>query len=122
MFKELFTESTVDDMTIKGLQMLKKSSAVVKNSAVVYGNEIYFEVKTTKQALRLSKSKVQDFIGNGDDQILGFGGGDASGFYDEYKRRILGNPDAKAYVSVRFKTENIPQEYIKAAGARKNNV
>jgi uncharacterized membrane protein len=76
MFKEMFTGITesVDEVTIKGLEKLKRSSAVVKNSGVVYGDDIYFEVKSTKQALRLSNSNLQDFIGNGDDTIIGFGG------------------------------------------------
>jgi serine protease inhibitor len=124
-FKEefgLFTENTeVDETTLEGIKKLKKSSAIVKNSAVIYDNTIYFEAKSTKQAIRLTNSKIADMIGHNDDNVIGLGGGAADGYYDKYKRDILGNPDAKAYVKIEFKRDTkIPDEYIKAAGAKKS--
>jgi hypothetical protein len=116
-FRELFTEGNVDKNTVKGLEMIKNHKGIVKNSAVLADNEMYFEAKSVKQALSIVRSNIQDYIGNSDNNVVGMGGGAID--QDDYIREVLGNDNAKAYIKVEFKTSDIPNEYITAAGAKR---
>jgi hypothetical protein len=109
-YEDNINESGVDDLAIKGFDMIKKSSLIVKGSGVISGDEIYFEAKNVKGALKLVRSDIQDYLTSNNDDITGFGGGAINN--DDYIRDILKNQKAEAYVVVVFK-KDVDSKYNK---------
>ena len=109
-FKDCMNETAVDDLVIKGFDMIKKSPLIVKGSGAIIGNEIYFEAKNVKGALKLVKSDIEDYLTFNNDDITGLGGGAINN--DDYIRDILKNQKAEAYVVVVFK-KDVDSKYNK---------
>jgi hypothetical protein len=109
-FKDYINESGIDELTIKGFDMIKKSPLIVKGSGVIIGNEIYFEAKNVKDALKLVRSDIEDYLTSDNDDIVGLGGGAINN--DDYIRDILKNQKADAYIVIVFR-KDVDSKYNK---------
>ena len=113
-YEELRKNATEIDFEkiIDSIQRIYKSSNSVKNM-VYHMNTIYIEYKNIKSALRICKKYEDRMFGLGSN-ITSFGASDATDYYKERERKILGNVDAKAYIEIEFLKE--PTELLNILG------
>ena len=112
MFKEIFTESRSLDYTKEGvISAIMKNKHYAKN-AVVFDNELYFEMKDVDGAIRLAK-KLGKVVGY--EEILSVHGGKI-GYFDSHIEAIVGI-GSKAYISVTL-TNGITKDVIELANAK----